>query len=191
MDLSHLNGWQHLGSPPQPRSSPLRIEQWHRDGAQIRGALRSLRAGWSEELPQSSSEFRARVWQLEDVSRSVSDAGGYGNLLLAEAARRLSLALVAGYAVRHGADHEVVGDLLSTSRRVRLLDCPAVSEMLKDELELTPPSGGWRLSESWDHLKVVLAADGSTPRDLGFARMLRKPGLTSLLEKRGLSRTKG
>jgi hypothetical protein len=103
-----------------------------------------------------------------------------------QASRRLSVGPLARYLTTHTSDYALVGEILETNR-VRLLDCPAVGEMLMEELNLAPPSGQWHLSDSPKELRLISITEGSNLRDLGLGIVTGWPGPSTLIAKRNVS----
>jgi hypothetical protein len=159
-DISHGSGWPHIGAPPPKGSAKARTDRWDREDATFTGALDALKRSWSGELPTNAADLRLQVGQFEDVVRAVTASGGFGNLVLADTARRLDLVLLSHYAVMHPSEHAIVADILN-DHRVRLLDCSATGDMIMEELNLAPPSGRWRLSEQRNDLQFILHSNGS------------------------------
>jgi len=137
--------WPHIGAPPSPGSHASRAEQWRAESASFHEAFGVIKGSWTGEAVDTPSELRSKVGQYEDLIRTVTDSGGYGNVVLADTLRRLSSGLLGRYVTSHPSDYAVVGEILETNR-IRLLDSPAVGGMLMEELELAPPSGKWHLS---------------------------------------------
>jgi hypothetical protein len=177
--------WRHIGAPPSSGSPGARAENWGAERASFHEAFGVIKESWTGEAVDTPSELRSKVGQYEDLIRTVTDSGGYGNLVLADTLRRLSSGLLGRYVTGHPSDYAVVGEILETNR-IRLLDSPAVGGMLMEELGLAPPSGKWHLSESWDDLQAVASADGSSLRTLS-SDMLISPRPSSLVAKRDVT----
>jgi len=84
-----------------------RTDQWIERTATY-GALDALKRSWSGELPTNAADLRLQVGQFEDVVRAVTASSGFGNLVLADTARRLDLVLLSHYAVMHPSEHAIV-----------------------------------------------------------------------------------
>jgi hypothetical protein len=138
-DIGHSSAWPHIGSPPSEKSPASRVEAWGRESASYTEALDSIRHSWTGAA-QSEGDLRFQVQQYEDQIRTVTESGGYGNLLLADILRRLSDSLLAYYAVTHPQDSKVARELLE-KERTSLLDCPAAGDMVTEELNIRPPFG--------------------------------------------------
>jgi len=158
--INHLP-WPHIGSPPPKGGSPAEADEWRNEAATFGQAFEAIRGSWTGDEVISPDDLRARVRQYEDLIKTVSGSSGYGNILLADCLRRLSLTLAAEYALGHPADNEAVGEVLR-SGRVSLLDSEAVQGMLSEELRLGPPLGGWRLAEDRQQLDLVFRNQGTT-----------------------------
>ena len=165
-DIGRAIKWMRIGAPPSLERQATRAEEWQRESAAYKKAFSLLKQSWSVEAADNPSDLRFRVRQYEDLIKTVTDAGGYGNLVLADTARRLSLGLLSQYVVTHPSEYATVGDLLA-DLRIRLLDCPATSDMIADELGLAPPSGSWHLSEGKQDLVLIFGNDGSSFRTAG------------------------
>jgi hypothetical protein len=116
----------------------------------------------------SANELQVKVQQYEDLIRTIAASAGYGNALLADCLRRLSLTLTVEFALAHPAENEAVSALLKQDR-VSLLDCEAVQGLLAEDLKLVPPAGGWRLSQNREELELVFRSNGST-----YSREMRR-----------------
>src|SRR5580658_7458966 len=123
-DIGHTPNWPHIGSAPTKDSPPSRIQAWPDERKSFDEALGTLKRSWSGEIPTTAGELKFQVNQYEDVVRTATSAGGYGNLILADTARRLDLALLSYYVILHSQDHAAVAEILN-DHRVRLLDCAA------------------------------------------------------------------
>ena len=134
-DIGRAIPWSHIGAPPPQGSPAARVEKWQREAAAYDQAFQVIKESWTGEAMENPDELRFRVGPYEDLIRTVTGSGGYGNLALADCLRRLSLSLLIRYAVTHPLEYEAVGDLLSKDR-VRLLDCPATGDMVAEELKL-------------------------------------------------------
>jgi hypothetical protein len=153
--------WSRIGSPPSQQAVASRAGRWRQESAAFNKAFSLLKQSWTVEAVESPGDLRSRVRQYEDLIRTVTDAGGYGNLVLADAARRLSLGLLGHYAVMHPTEYLAIGELLPDVR-IRLLDCHATSDMIAAELGLAAPSGSWHLSEGKEELALIFGRDGSS-----------------------------
>ena len=100
--------WPHIGSPPSPEASAARVNEWQVEVAPLRKALANIEEGWTGEAIENPEDLRFKVGRYEDAVRTLTDAGGYGNLVLADTLRRLSFALLARYLVTHPGEHAVV-----------------------------------------------------------------------------------
>ena len=178
--------WSRIGSPPSQQALASRAEQWRQESAAYNKAFSLLKQSWTGEAVDNPSDLRFRVRQYEDFIRTVTDAGGYGNLVLADSARRLSLGMISRYAVTHPSDYATIEDLLADVR-IRLLDCPATSDMIADELGLAPPSGSWRLSERKEELTLIFGNYGSSFRSAGGSALLGLLSPSKMMGKRDVS----
>src|SRR5580658_3044523 len=120
--------WRHIGAPPSPGSPAARAENWGAERASFHEAFRVIKESWTGEAVDAPGELRSKVGQYEDLIRTVTDSGGYGNLVLADTLRRLSITLLTNYLLTYPAEHAAVADILAADR-VRLLDSPAVAGM--------------------------------------------------------------
>jgi hypothetical protein len=130
--------------------------------------------------------LKFQVGQYEDVVRTATSAGGYGNLILADTARRLDLALISYYVILHSQDYAAVAEILN-DHRVRLLDCPATADMVAEELKISPPSGKWHLSEKREDLEFVLRSNGSSISRESRRTMMYPPGPGKLINQRDVN----
>jgi hypothetical protein len=178
--------WSRIGSPPSQQALASRAEQWRQESAAYNKAFSLLKQSWTAEAVERPGDLRLRVRQYEDLIRTVTDAGGYGNLVLGDTGRRLSLGLLSHYAVTHPSEYATIGDLLEDVR-IRLLDCPATSDMIADELGLSPPSGSWRLSEKKEELTLIFGNDGSSFRSAGGSALLGLLSPSKMMGKRDVS----
>jgi hypothetical protein len=160
-DIGRALTWSHIGSPPSQRNPAARAEEWRRESASYRKAFDIIRSSWTGEDAKKPDDLRFKVRQYEDLVRTATESGGYGNILLADCLRRLSLALPVRYGLAHPSEYAAVGNILE-QERVRLLDCGAIGDMLMEELRLAPPSGGWHLAESREELDLIFRSDGSS-----------------------------
>ena len=178
--------WSRIGSPPSQQALASRAGQWRQESAAYARAFSLLKQSWTGEAVENPGDLRLQVRQYEALIRTVTDAGGYGNLVLADSARRLSLGIIGRYAVTHPSEYATIGDLL-TDVRVHLLDCPATSEMIADELGLAAPSGSWHLSEKEEELGLVFRSDGSSFREAGGRSLLGALTPSTMMGKRDVS----
>jgi hypothetical protein len=148
--------------------------------------LETLKRSWTGEAPANPSDLRLRVGEYEDLLKIAMSSGGYGNLVLADCLRRLSITLLSDYLLARPAEHSVVAGILA-ARRVRLLDASALREMLTEELNLQPLDGQWRLSEKKGDLEEVFGASGSTYRDAIGRMLLGRPTVSSMMTRRDIN----
>jgi len=185
-EIGHGVPWSRIGSPPSQQALASRAGQWRQESAAYNKAFSLLKQTWTVEAVESPGDLRYRVRQYEDLIQTVTDAGGYGNLVLADAARRLSLGLLGHYAVTHPSEYAAIGELLADVR-IRLLDCRATSDMIADELGLAAPSGSWRLSEGKEGLALIFGHDGSSSRSVGGRSLVGLLSPSKLMAKRDVS----
>jgi hypothetical protein len=178
--------WSRIGSPPSQQAQASRAEQWRGESAAYNKALSLLKQSWTVEAVENPGDLRLQVRQYEDLIRTVTEAGGYGNLVLADTARRLNLGLLSHYAITHPSEYTAIGDLLADVR-IRLLDCPATSDMIADEIGLAPPSGSWNLSEKKEELALIFGNDGSSFRTAGGSALLGLLSPSKMMGKRDVS----
>jgi hypothetical protein len=178
--------WSRIGSPPSQQALASRVEQWRQESAAYARAFSLLKQSWTGEAVDNPGDLRFRVRQYEDFIQNVTDVGGYGNVVLADSARRLSLGMIGRYAVTHPQEYATIGDLLAEVR-VRLLDCPATSDMIADELRLAAPSGSWHLSEKQEELRLVFRSDGSDFHNAAGRSLLGVLTPSSMMGKRDVS----
>ena len=126
VSVSQLNHspWPHIGSPPLAGAPSFRTEEWRREEATLRWAFESIKSSWTGENATSAYELQVRVQQYEDLIRTITASVGYGNALLADCLRRLSLTLTVEFALAHPDKNEAIRALLRHDR-VSLLDCAA------------------------------------------------------------------
>jgi len=124
--LSQINRlpWPHIGSPPSDDDPQPTKDRWRGESAAFDEAFRAIRGSWAGPEVTSPGELRARVEQYEALIKSVTGSAGYGNILLADCLRRLSLTLLATYEIRHPGDRPV-GEVLRLER-VSILDSAAM-----------------------------------------------------------------
>lgn len=141
--LSQINRlpWPHIGSPPPEGAPPAEVDQWRREAVPLREAVEGIKASWTEDELVSAGELRVRVRQYEDLLTTASGVPGYGNALIADCLRRLSLTLMVNFALAHPAESDVIREMLK-SDRVDLLDCAAFHGMLSENLKLAAPLAG-------------------------------------------------
>jgi hypothetical protein len=154
--------------------------------APLRKALANIEEGWTGEAIENPEDLRFKVGRYEDAVRTLTDAGGYGNLVLADTLRRLSFALLARYLVTHPGEHAVVANVLG-SDRINLLECPATGDMISAELKLPPPSGTWHFASSFEEVELVYRADGTTRIEAGRRSFFGAAGPTSMVARRDVS----
>lgn len=144
-EIGRTSVWPHLGAPPSPGSPSARKEAFQREFASYSAALDAIRLSWTG-VADSVDDLRIRITQYEDLIRTLTESGGYGNIVLADTTRRLSNALIAYFAVAHPTQNDAARALAELNT-VQLLDSPALSEMLDEEIGASETRGGWRLSE--------------------------------------------
>jgi hypothetical protein len=179
--VNHLP-WPHIGSPPAEGGPAAEAEHWRQEAATFERAFAAIKGSWTGKELTSADDLRTRVQQYEDLIRTVGGSPGYGNVLLADCLRRLSVTLVVEYAVGHPAENEVV-DRLMRSDRVSLWDCDALHGMLSEELKLAAPLGGWRLLENRQQFESIFVAGGTT-LDKEVHRTWLAMSSTSLMSRR-------
>jgi len=180
--INHLP-WPRIGSPPAEGGRPADASQWRQEAAAFGHAFEAIRGSWTGEEVMSIADLRGRVRQYEDLIATVTGSPGYGNALLADCLRRLSLTLMVEYALGHPAENDAIGELLRTDR-VRLLDCDTVQGMLSEELKIDRPPGGWRIVESRQQFDSLFQGGGTT-----YGKEMRRvfwavPGTSALINKR-------
>ena len=180
-EVNHLP-WPHIGSPRAAGAPSAEVDQWRREAAAFGSAFEAIKGSWTGEDAGSADELRARVRQYEDLVRTVTSSPGYGNALLADCLRRLSLTLTVEFALAHPAENEAIGEILK-SDRAALLDSIAVHGMLSEELKLPPPPGGWRLTDSRQDLDSVFQCNGTTYRKEMDRVFWSVPGTSALVTK--------
>jgi hypothetical protein len=185
-EIGRVSPWSHIGSPPSQGSSVSRLAGWPAESASYHEAFDVIRRSWTGEVPTNSDNLRFMVAQYEDMIRITTESGGYGNLVLADSLRRLSLSLLLRYAVTHPSEYEAVGDILEKDR-VRLLDCPATGEMVTEELNLAPPSGKWHLSENREDLDLIFRTNGSNVRNETGRTLFDPPVPSKLIHQRDVN----
>ncbi len=144
-DIGHTSNWPHIGAPPPAGAPSSRLAAWRAESAAYSEAFDSIKRSWTG-FAASPDDLRFKVQQYEDLIRTFTESGGYGNLILADIARRLSDALLSQWAVVHVQESGVARDLMEKDR-VHLLDCRASGDMVTEESGVAPPPGGWRLSD--------------------------------------------
>jgi len=144
----------HIGAPPPADASPGRLARWQREKANFDTVLAAINRSWTGEPISNPENLAFQMKQYSDLIKTLAEAGGYGNLLLADAAKRLRAILFIRFLVAHPDQYAQVADLPG-SNRTDLLTNRAMDDMLREELGLEPPVGGWRLSEDLDQLERV------------------------------------
>src|SRR5579862_5657260 len=89
--------WSYIGSPPRAGSAVGRVQDWARQSDRLNRTFETIKRSWTGQEIQNAEELRFRAAQYEDIIRMVTDAGGYGNLVLADSLRHMSLALLYRY----------------------------------------------------------------------------------------------
>jgi hypothetical protein len=178
-ELIRVSPWPHIGSPPAETGTG----EWQQGGRLLAEAIETLKQSWTGEVAATPQDLRSQVGQYEGLLKTVTVSGGYGNLILADCLRRLSITLLTDYLLTHPAEHDVVAEILA-SDRVRLLDSPALRDTLSDELKLQPLTGQWRLSEKRADLEAVFSADGSTYQNELGRMLLGRPTVSKMMAKR-------
>lgn len=107
----------------------------------------------------SIGDLQFKVRQYEDLIGTIGQSSGYGNVLLLDCLRRLSLTMMLEYAVGHPSENEALAAM--RKGRTRLLDSPAVAAMLVEELNMSPPGGSWHLSENRQQIDFVFQSKAS------------------------------
>ncbi len=172
-DIGHAQHWPHIGAPPREGSDRERSLAWPSESLSFNRALDALRLGWHNEIPRTGDALRLEDRRYEDLVLTVTSAGGFGNLVLADTARRLDLYVLSAYAVLHPSEHATIADILA-GRRVHLLSADAAGDMIGEELHMPPPRGRWRLSEG--DLDPLLRDNGSTLAQESKWMVLFPPG---------------
>jgi hypothetical protein len=186
VELSRISPWPRIGSPPVEADSPSAGEAWGRERLLLAQALDTISRSWPGERPVSPSDLRIRVGEYEELLKTVTTSGGYGNLVLADCLRRLGLALLSDYLLTFPGDHSVVAEILAMDR-VRLLDAPSLHNLLNDELKLQTPPGGWRLSQRRESLEIVFRSGASTYRNEIGRLLVDRPTLSKLTARRDVN----
>jgi hypothetical protein len=135
-----------------------RTDAWRRETAAYTQGLAALRQSWTS-FATSASDLEFKVKQYEDLIQTLTESGGYGNLILASFARKLSDALLIEWAVAHPQENQVARTIMDKSR-VHLLQGRAVGEMVTEESGVTAPRGAWHLADR-EGLEAVLSASAS------------------------------
>ena len=99
-DIGHTSNWPHIGAPPPADAPASRLGAWRAESASYSEAFESIKRSWNG-FAASADDLRFKVQQYEDLIRAFTEPGGYGNLILADIARRLSDALLSQWAVVH------------------------------------------------------------------------------------------
>ena len=162
------------------------MSQWRGEIASFMKALDSIEEGWTGEVIENPEDLRFKIGRYEDAVSTVTPAGGYGNLVLADTLRRLSFGLLSRYLVTHPSEYAAVADILG-SDRVNLLECVAIGDMISEELKLVPSSGAWRFASSREEAELVYTADGTTRSDQGRRSFFGTGAPTSMVARRDVS----
>lgn len=170
--------WPHLGGPPAADQATQRESS--QEAAKLAQALDSIKGSWTKREPLSTDELQFRVQQYEDLIGTIAQSSGYGNVLLADCLRRLSLTLMIEYALAHPDDSNTLAEMIKG--RIHLLDSQVVAATLAEELKLNPPSGGWRLTEDRAQMELVFRAAGTNYREQS-GRVFALPSNSTLLKR--------
>jgi hypothetical protein len=144
-EIGHASAWPHIGAPPPADAPASRLGAWRAESASYSEAFESIKRSWTG-FAASADDLRFKVQQYEDLIRTFTESGGYGNLILADIARRLSDALLSQWAVVRVQESGLARELMEKDR-VHLLDCQAAGDMVTEESGVAAPAGGWRLSD--------------------------------------------
>jgi hypothetical protein len=185
-EVAHDPGWPHIGSPPLADALPSTAKAWIPARNRLESALAGLSQSWSGIIPARIADLNFQVKQYEDFVLATTTGGGYGNLVLADTARRLDLALLLYYALIHPLDYAEVATVLKEGR-VRLLDCPATAAMIAEELGIQPPVAKWRLSSGMTDLDSILRRNGSSISQEIGRTLLPFDGPTKMIEHRNVN----
>ncbi len=157
-DLSQVSPWPRISGPPKLGASDRPIP-WDRERGLLLDVFAVIKQDWPGALSENAYDLRLNVHHYEDLIRKAVQSGGYANLLLADALRKLSDSLLVQYIVAYPYEYAVVGELLE-SDRTRLLDSPAVKELIADDLKVAPPADGWHLSARWEDWDLLFRKSG-------------------------------
>lgn len=185
LSLSQVNRlpWPHIGSPPPGGAPQADVERWRGESATFAEAFEAVKGSWTGDDVRLADELRARVGQYEDLLRSVASSAGYGNALLADSLRRLSLTLLVEYELRHPTENHVAGEILKLDR-VSLLDSAAVAGLLSEEFKLAPPLGGWKLVENRAQLDSIFRSQGTTINRASDRMLFGLPTTSAMVNQR-------
>ena len=178
--------WSHIGSPPSDANAVPHRDEWPREAARFVHAFESIKRSWTVGKPVSISDLRFGIQQYEDLVKTIADTSGYGNLILADCARRLSITLIIEYVLSHPSEVRAVSEMVNHDR-ARLLDSAAVGNTLAEELKLAPPSGSWHLLESTEEMDLVFRATGSSLAEQSGRLVLGTPSTAALIRRRDLA----
>jgi hypothetical protein len=143
-----------------------------------------MKRGWNGQAPASAYDLRSRVHEYEALVGKAAEAGGYGNIVLADSLRRLSLTLLIEFVLAHPAEYATVSDLLAEGR-VRLLDAPALTDMLTTDLGAAVPAGPLRLSTTKPgQLEALLRVVDPKVRDATGRLLWGLPASSALVSHR-------
>jgi len=104
--------WPHIGSPPAEAGPSPRAAEWRQEAAKFAQSFEAIKQSWSGEEVLSAGDLQFRVQQYEDLVQTISGSRGYGNVLLADCLRRLSLTLLIEYALAHPSENEAIAEIL-------------------------------------------------------------------------------
>jgi hypothetical protein len=185
LSLSQINRlpWPHIGAPPPKGAPQADVDRWRGESATFAETFEAIKGSWTDDEVRTADELRARVRQYEDLLRSVASSAGYGNALLADSLRRLSLTLLVEYELGHPAENRVVGEILNLDR-VSLLDSAAVEGLLSEEFKLAPPLGGWKLVENRAQLDSIFRSQGTTTNRAGDRMLFGLPTTSAMVNQR-------
>jgi hypothetical protein len=185
-EMSRASSWSRIGAPPSQTTPAVRKTEWAHELAIFNKGLDIIRQSWTGKGLDKPEDLSFQVGQYEDVIHTVTESGGYGNLVLADSLRRLSLGLLTRYLITHPTEYNTMNELLSASR-VLMLGCPGTSNMITEELKLSPRSGSWHLSENDRELDAILRAAGSTAINEAGRGLLNQVGPSSLISEPDIS----
>lgn len=163
-DLERLLVWPHIGAPPPHGASKERLTQWRGEDRFFTATFAVIKSSWTEDPEMGAVWVRRQVERYDSLFLKVSGATGYGNVVLGDCLRRLSLSSLLTFLVRHPSEYAAVADLLGRSAALQV-DSRAIQSMLVEELGVTPKGDVWRLADDKAELDSVFRACGTTTNE--------------------------
>ena len=108
----------HIGAPPPADASPGRLARWQREKANFDTVLAAINRSWTGEPISNPENLAFQMKQYSDLIKTLAEAGGYGNLLLAgrkEVARKLIHPLPGHYPDQYAQVADLGGSVQATA----------------------------------------------------------------------------